>query len=42
MDYRGAVCFAAAAHTLPPAGLPQPRSEVGGANEERGGAYRCH
>lgn len=37
---RGFVRAAAGADPLPPAGLPQPGSEVGGANEERSRTHR--
>ena len=41
VDHRGVVCAAARTDPSPPAGLPQSGSEVGGADEEGGGAYRC-
>lgn len=41
MHRGGAVCAAAGADPLPPAGLPQPGSEVGGADEEGGGKNCC-
>lgn len=42
MDHRGPVRAASGADPVPPAGLPQPGSEVGGADEEGGGTNRCH
>lgn len=42
VGHRGFVRAAAGADPLPPAGLPQLGSEVGGANEERSRTHRCH
>lgn len=42
VDRRGLVRAAAGADPLPPAGVPQLGSEVGGANEEGSRTHRCH
>lgn len=42
VDHSSAVCAASSTDSLPPAGLPQPGSEVGGTDEEGSRTYCCH